>query len=228
VIPVALGAVEVPSALQHVQWMKGNEDDLEALAIEVGTTVENAIGRQIARDEKKQEVRERVEKNAAEFIKQALDALRQRERTYRIVGYMWYGLGYLALIAGVGAAAWRATTAANARLGWSELVGFAVFGFVLIALLIAVAKYSFTLGKSFTMEALRNADRSHAISFGEFYLNVAGDQVEWKDVKDAFQHWNIDKGSSFAGQEAKQFDPQLLEAALEVAKLAAARAEKSK
>lgn len=81
------------------------------------------------------------------------------------------------------------------------------------------------------VEALRNADRSHAISFGEFYLNAFGEDLEWKEVKEAFQHWNIDRGSSFLTQDSAQFDPKLFETAVELAKVlrgSDAKSEKGK
>lgn len=45
-----------------------------------------------------------------------------------------------------------------------------------------------------------------------------GDKAEWAQVKEAFQHWNLDSGSGFAGQDAANFDPRLVEIALEIAK----------
>jgi hypothetical protein len=69
------------------------------------------------------------------------------------------------------------------------------------------------------VEALRNADRSHAISFGEFYLQAYGTDTDWAELKEAFQHWNIDSGSVFADQKTSDFDPKLLEAAVALAKV---------
>jgi hypothetical protein len=229
VIPIVLDDAEVPSALNHIHWMKGSASspaELEEVALRIGSALENAIGRKMARDEKRQEVRERVERKAAEFIKEALDALRRRESSYRRIAYGWYVVGFGALLVGVYAATLRARIAVDAHLEWPSLVEFSVFGFLIVALLIALAKYAFTLGKSFMAESLRNADRIHAISFGEFYLNAYGDEAEWKEVKEALQHWNIDKGSSFASQDSKQFDPQLVEALVQLVKAAAAKAEK--
>jgi hypothetical protein len=68
------------------------------------------------------------------------------------------------------------------------------------------------------VESLRNADRIHAISFGQFYLKAFGEHAEWAEIKEAFQHWNIDKGSSFMQQEAKDINPEILKTALEIAK----------
>lgn len=59
------------------------------------------------------------------------------------------------------------------------------------------------------VESLRNSDRIHAISFGEFYLKAYQEKADWKEIKEAFQHWNIDGGSSFNSQNANDFDPKI-------------------
>ena len=78
------------------------------------------------------------------------------------------------------------------------------------------------------VEALRNADRRHAISFGEFYLRAYGANADWKEVKEAFQHWNIDKGSHFLGQNNSEFDPQIFQLAIEIAKAVSGKTSEEK
>lgn len=108
------------------------------------------------------------------------------------------------------------------------MIELAISAVIVIGLLVALAKYAFTLGKSFMVEALRNADRRHAISFGEFYLRAFGANADWKEVKDAFQHWNIDKGSHFLGQNNAEFDPQIFNLAIEIAKAVSGRTSDEK
>jgi len=55
-------------------------------------------------------------------------------------------------------------------------------------------------------ESLKNADRIHAISFGKFFLQAFGDNVDAKEVKEVFQHWNISNSTSFSGLDADKFD----------------------
>lgn len=79
-------------------------------------------------------------------------------------------------------------------------------------MIVGVPKFAFSLGRSFMVEALRKGDRSHAISFGEFYLKAFGEKAAWAEVKEAFQHRNVETtGSSFASQSAKEYDPELIE-----------------
>jgi hypothetical protein len=47
-------------------------------------------------------------------------------------------------------------------------------------------------------EALKNADRRHAINFGKFYLESYGAAAEWSQVKEAFEHWNITGENAFS------------------------------
>ena len=81
----------------------------------------------------------------------------------------------------------------------------------------ASSKYAFTLGKSYMNESLKNSNRLHAISFGKFYLQAYGDVVTPEDVKEVFQHWNIDKDSSFKELNSQSFDPRIFESAIEIA-----------
>lgn len=86
---------------------------------------------------------------------------------------------------------------------------FAISSVLVLGLLGALARFTFVLGKSYMVESLRNDDRSHAISFGEFYLNAFGEKAEWSEIKEAFQYWNIDIGSSFSSRTAADVDLQL-------------------
>ena len=61
------------------------------------------------------------------------------------------------------------------------------------------------------VEAIRNSDRIHAISFGEFFLNAYGNVATREEVRDVFGNWNIDNGSSFITQSPKDYDPQIIE-----------------
>jgi hypothetical protein len=102
---------------------------------------------------------------------------------------------------------------------WQGLAHFAVLGVAIVAMLVALARYAFSLGKSFMVESLRNSDRRHAISLGEFYIKAFPDRLDWTILKDIFQQWNIDKGSAFLTQDGKDFDPELLAKAVEVARV---------
>jgi len=96
-------------------------------------------------------------------------------------------------------------------------IGYNAFrGLIVIAILVAISKYLFNLGKAWLTESLRNADRIHAISFGRFYLEVYGGEANSEDVRAVFETWNIDSNSTFAKLDANDHDPKLFDRAMEL------------
>lgn len=227
IIPVVLGDVQLPANLAQFQGIFAQGESADDVALKIAEGLERISGIELAKEEKRKEVSKHVESSAADFIQKSLEELRGREHTYQRWAYIWYGLAYVTLLVTVAFGVWRVLAKGPSTTDWPALVELAVTGVVVVGLLIALAKYAFSLGKSFMVEALRNADRRHAISFGEFYLRAHGSAVDWAEVKDAFQHWNIDKGSQFIGQQAADLDPQLFAMAVEIAKAVLSR-EKGK
>jgi hypothetical protein len=62
-------------------------------------------------------------------------------------------------------------------------------------------------------EALKNADRRHAINFGKFYLESYGAAADWTQIKEAFEHWNIAGENAFSKPENGKLDITTLEKA---------------
>jgi hypothetical protein len=226
ILPVVIDGSELPVQLGHIHAIFAADRAPAAVAIDIAAAVERVAGRAKAREETRLEARERVESTAARFIETSLRELRRRESRYQFAAYLWYALAYLSLATGLGVAFWRAAHLSGHLSSWIDFAGFAAVGAVVLGLLVAVARFAFMLGKAFMVEALRNADRIHAISFGEFYLHAFPDKLEWSELKDAFQHWNIDKGSAFFSQQSTDFDNEIFRTAVTVAE--ALRSEKSK
>jgi hypothetical protein len=190
--------------------------------------IDTFAGVKAARQVERSEIQERIERKAADYIEEALKSLGTRERQFRRIALMWYGAGFIALIGGI------ATTVilsrdAMLRLAlpsnqWPTFAYLALKSIIIIGLLVATSKYSFTLGRSYMTESLKNADRVHAISFGKFYLGAFGERATWPEIKEAFQHWNIAKDSAFSSLDSKEFDPNFVGALVEVAKVAGAKA----
>lgn len=82
---------------------------------------------------------------------------------------------------------------------------------------------AFALGKSYISESLKCSDRIHAIAFGKFYLQAYGETATWADLKEVFQHWNIDRTSTFSSLDSAQIDPQILSLLADVVKSALGR-----
>ena len=216
-LPVVIDGSALPTQIDHIHAILAQGKSPEDVALDIVGAIERLAGREQAREEKKEEVRTRVETNAAIFIEKSLGELRNRESQYRLWAKIWYAAAYLSLAIGLGTAVWRATTLPGHFSNWFDLAGFFAIGIVILGMLVAVARFAFMLGKSYMVEALRNSDRIHAISFGEFYLRAFPDQLDWAQVKDAFQHWNIDKGSSFLGQTPQDFDTEVFKTAIAIA-----------
>jgi hypothetical protein len=229
IIPVMLDGAELDAPLARYQGIRADLGDAEDVALRITAALERQLVRARAKEDERKEVQKKVEVSAADFIQKSLAELHEREGSYRRLAYFWYGIAYVTLVASVGFGVWRALVQGPTTKDWHALVELAISGVIVIGLLVALAKYAFNLGKSFMVEALRNADRRHAISFGEFFLRAYGGNAEWKDVKEAFQNWNIDKGSHFIGQSPGDFDPQIFALAIEVAKnLTATKGDASK
>lgn len=227
IIPIILGNAILEPPLSKYLGLRATPGDEEEIAIKISLALERQVGKVKAQEEEREEVQKKVETSAADFIQKSLSELQEREISYRHLAYLWYTIAYFTLVASAGFGVWRALVQSPRTQDWQALIELAVSGVIVIGLLVALTKYAFTLGKAFMVEALRNADRRHAISFGEFYLRAFGATAEWKDVKEAFQDWNIDKGSYFIGQNQSDFDPQIFALAAEITKNLASKGKDS-
>ncbi len=88
-------------------------------------------------------------------------------------------------------------------VSWQDIAYLLVKGVVVVALFGALAKYAHGFSTSYMHEALKNADRRHAINFGKFYLRSFGASADWSEVKEAFEHWNITQENAFTNRGAK-------------------------
>ncbi len=219
VLPVWFDQAELPDFIKKIQAIKADKEDLYQTSLQISRGVERLIAISAAKAEKRNERRELLERVASEFIEKSQKNLRDREKSYRRQANLWYLTCCATLIFGAAISFWRAGSIEYESASAYSLLEVIILGVISVGLTVGVAKFSFTLGKANMVEALRNADRSHAITFGEFYLRSYGSESEWSELKDAFQHWNIDAGSAFKDQRSEDFDPRILENALAIAKI---------
>ncbi len=221
VLPVAIGGVrfeEVPAPLNRFLILRAQRPD--ELLPQIVSALNRFAGVHAAEQEKRREVGHRVQASAAEYIRESLKELAVHETRYRRIGYACYAVTFVALSAAAGLALYRAAHPTLPEASWQGTVHALLLIAIAVALLVAMARFAFVLGKSFAVEALRNADRIHAIRFGEFYLKAFPEETHWAQVKEAFQHWNIDIGSVFREQTPSDFDPELLKKLLDLLKVA--------
>ena len=90
-----------------------------------------------------------------------------------------------------------------------QTILYSVKNIVGLSTLAALSRLAFILGKSFMVEAIRNGDRIHAISFGKFYIKAYGRVASRQEIREVLSNWNIDSGSSFHTQDSKEIDPNV-------------------
>jgi TIR domain len=229
VIPVLLDKIEIPPVIRHIQVIFAPKRDIDEIVDQIERAITTFIGQRAAVEEKEVEVKKRIEANAAVYIDEAIRSLAEREAKNRLSGNIWYYLGYITLAAGVGYGVYSVAQYASSNdQHWIRFAYLGLKSIIIIGLLIACSKYAFTLGKSYMSEALKSADRIHAISFGRFYLRAFSEKADWAELKEVFQHWNISNSSAFTELDVNHFDPKFLEAVVEVAKALAAKVEAKK
>lgn len=161
-----------------------------------------------------EESRKKIERTSKDYVADALETLDKKEREFHSISKIWSGIGAGALIAGIGFFAYVSISSSislPAQISW-EFLAFTVFkGIIAVALLAGLAKYSFLFSSSYMQEALKNADRRHAINFGKFYLESYGAAADWAQVKEAFEHWNIAGTNAFTRSDNSLPDVSTLE-----------------
>lgn len=153
--------------------------------------------------------KERLEKSSTEFVEEALDNLGNKEEAYQRTAKKWAGIGAFSLVVGAGFFVYISYASLGtipSTVSWEFIVFSVAKGLVVLALLGAFAKYSYLLSNSFMGEAVKNADRIHAIKFGKFYLETFGATAEWEQVREAFENWNTLGSNGFAVQGKPEFN----------------------
>lgn len=233
-IPMIIDSIPIPEVINDLFAYTEPHREIKRTA----QIIQNAIAKfQVKKDEREKNLNEsmkaaeaaseRLESNASVYIEEAIESLKLVEARYRAISNRWYVAGFGALLLGVlvgvlGLLQWTE----SGKREWVDFALVTLKTLVILSLLGACAKYAFSLGRSYVSEALKNADRIHAISFGKFYLRAFGSRVEWSQLKEVFQHWNIDRASSFNSSSSADFDPRILERLNDLAKTVTSKADK--
>lgn len=220
-IPIILDNVQIPLVIQHIQAIIGDRASIDKIIKKIKDSIDLFSGRKIALDEKKEKRKQQIEKTAASYIEDTIEGLKDRENTLSKKASTWNYIGWVSLMSGVIAAmmlfSFNINESNKILIGWAEFSYLSLKSLLIVGLLVASSKYAFTLAKSYMSESLKNADRIHAIAFGKFFLQAFGDTVDTKEVKEVFQHWNINTNSSFSELDSDKFDPKIIEAILNIA-----------
>jgi len=192
-----------------------DKNDLVKTVDDIIAGIELYNDRQSAESEKL-ELREKVLKEeSSDYINETVDDLKARETRGRILASRWHIAGYIALIISVifvFIVWWLAEKSigqspiSNGRLAFDAIKGITV-----IALVLGIARYSFLMAKTHYIEALKNADRLHAISFGKFYMRVFSKQITQEEIKEVFQHWNTSGTNDLTHLDVDKIDSRVVE-----------------
>ena len=171
---------------------------------------------QLAKQELKQEKdryneenRARLERTSKNYVVEALESLRLKERQFHTISKVWSVVGAGALAVGLGFFVYLTLSSVITMplaITWELIVFTVIKGLVAVGLLGALSRYAFLFSNSYIRESLKNADRRHAIQFGKFYLESYGAAADWTQVKEAFEHWNIGGSSNFSRSEDVPMD----------------------
>lgn len=161
-----------------------------------------------------EESRKKIEKTSKDYVSEALELLGKKESEFHSRSKAWGAIGAGALIGGLAFFIYVTVTSfalIPSPVTW-EFITFSVFkGLIAVVLFAALAKYALIFSNSYMREALKNADRRHAINFGKFYLESYGAAADWDQIKEAFEHWNITGENAFSKPEETKLEVTTLE-----------------
>lgn len=171
-----------------------------------------------------EESRKKIESKSQDYVNTALSGLQNKEDNFHWLSKLWASIGAFAILAGIIfiilATFFGAETFHDSgKFSWSYFMFITFRGLIVVAMFVALARYAFIYSNSYMHESLKNGERRHAINFGKFYLEAYGANAKWEQVKDAFQHWNISSESAFSKKNPSDFDPKVVENAVELSKM---------
>lgn len=194
------------------------EDEIKVRELELAKRIE-----EFERATSKQ-VQQRIELKVPEYVAAAVNVLETREAHYRKKAMHWsiHGSVVLALaIAGtIGISLYGYVYGEQlSNLAWQSLLFVSFKGLVVLGVLGLWAKHAFTVSNAYMHEAIKRADRAHAINFGKLYLEIYGNSVDRKELIDIFENWNIATESAFSKITTDGFEPKVLDKLVEVLKI---------
>jgi hypothetical protein len=203
------------SDLGSFQAIFGTTDDFQNLVYRVDSAITQFETARIAQDELRELKSQVINKNSGEYVKETLDDLYKRENSFKKIATAWYGSGFICLVLSVLAVLylwWSASSTPSAEQQTQNLLFSLAKGITLVGLMLTLSRYSFLLGKGYMTEALKNADRIHAISFGKFYLQVYGGSITPEEMREVFQNWNTVGATEFSAQKVDDIESKFLSA----------------
>ncbi|SNT44475.1 TIR domain-containing protein [[Luteovulum] sphaeroides subsp. megalophilum] len=212
ILPIAIDDVTIPTILQDRFALRVDGRPLDEYFPEILSAIVAFEGR---RHEQSQRF-EAVERDLSKFVDDAIKQQRLYESNNKFWALFWQFFGVIALFVVVGVTGFslymatsKTVVPADPSVGVFSIVTLVVANVIIIGVMTALARYAYSLSKSYMSESLKSSDRIHASQFGKFFLRVYGGRLTPTEVKDAFQHCNIDRSSTFSTLDPSHIDPQI-------------------
>lgn len=151
---------------------------------------------------------ESIETDGYKYLDETIEKLNENEKANKRISFGCYVISLAALFALIVFSLWYFFffNHIDISFGLSKIIILCIEMLSLSVLVISISRVLFLLGKSFMVEAIRCADRAHAIGLGKLYLKLFKDKFRWEELRDVLQSWNIDKGSAFINLDAKDIE----------------------
>jgi len=216
ILPIVINNASLgDSDLGAFQAIFGTTDDFQDLVYKTDSAITQFEVARIAQDELRELKSKAIQKDSGEYVKETLDDLNKREKSLKNSANAWYGSGFVCLILSVFAVLylwWSTSNSSDIPQQTQSLLFNLAKGLTLVGLMLTLSRYSFLLGKGYMTEALKNADRIHAISFGKFYLQVYGGSITPEEMREVFQNWNTTGVTEFSTQQVDDIESKFLSA----------------
>jgi hypothetical protein len=221
IIPYIVANNSIPEILSQHLCLMGSSD-IEADSSKLADQIDKIRGELIAQEEQTKEANKIAQeaatekakvftRNLSQYTEKVFTRLMRNEKRDRCVAVLFYLIAMLFLGVGVIFSILKIEQVSS-DISALQSIEYIISNILTLAIVIALSRLAFTLGKAFMTNALRNEDRIHAISFGEFFINAYGDEATRDEVRAVFNDWNIDKGTSFYSQSSNDFDPKIMSA----------------
>jgi hypothetical protein len=210
IYPYISNGTDIPKALNSVLCFMGT-DNIKTDLVCIKDQLNTIKGQILAKDDIDDEQTKNIKDNLDTFLDNVFNKLETNEKKYQKLAYIAYLSSAFFLILIIPFTIYKTFIMSNSHQHLSLQIISTIQNISALAVLVALSRLSFVLGKSFMVESIRNGDRIHAIWFGKFYIRAYGKQASREEIREVFGEWNIDKGSSFSKQDAKEINPQIID-----------------
>lgn len=206
IIPYIVQGSKIPFDISKMLCFVGSEN-IENDLIYLEESLVKLRGSIFAENATNKEISDNLTTSLDEYLKEVFNKLNKNEQINKFLAYLFYIISSLFLLLILPFIFFRTDIFTHSATNFFQIAFYTIQNFAAIAVLAALSRLTFILGKSFMVEAIRNGDRIHAISFGKFYIQAYGNKATRQEIREVLGEWNIDKGSSFHTQDAKEIDP---------------------